>query len=271
MFLFALAAATCVVGAWPAQSTTTGGSASTVADTSVADLPLIEVPALHDTGGTSFVVWLTGDGGWGETDKGASAEIASRGVPVVALNSLHYFLRRHEPDIAAADLARILHHYLAIWKKSRVVLVGYSMGGSVLPFMVDRLPADLRPAVNAVILLGPARAVDFEFHVTSWLGDFSHRGDHPVPPELERLRGTPVLCFCGQRDKDCICPELPPGLVEVVVLHGGHRVGSHYESVADSVMAFSLERRQVGDPSWTQIKQPRSSPPLSRLTMPSRS
>jgi len=244
MVPFALAAATCIAAAWPAQSAATGGSASTVADTSLAGLPLIEVPARSDTG-TSFVVWLSGDGGWGETDKGASAEIAAFGVPVVGLNSLHYFFHRHEPDVAAADLARVLRHYLEIWKKSQVVLVGYSMGGSVLPFMVDRLPADLRPAVSAVILLGPARAVDFDFHVTSWLGDFSHKGDHPVIPELERLRGTRVLCFCGQGDKDCICPELPPGLVEVIVLHGGHRVGSHYESVADSVLTYSRHRLQL--------------------------
>ena len=62
------------------------------------------------------------------------------------------------------------------------------------------------------------------------------------------------LCFCGQGDKDCICPELSPGLAEVVFLHGGHRVGSHYESVADSVLAFARERRQMDDQPGTQIR-----------------
>ncbi len=119
------------------------------------------------------------------------------------------------------------------------MLVGYSMGGSVLPFMVNRFPANVRSAVSGVILLGPAQEVDFDFHVTSWLGGFSHKGDHPVFPELERLRGTRILCFCGHGDKGCVCPELPPGLAEVVVLPGGHRVGSHYQSIADSVLTFS--------------------------------
>ena len=107
MVAFAVAAATCVAGACQAQSAATWRTASTIADVSLADLPLIEVRAPSDTGGTSFVVWLTGDGGWGETDKGASAEIAARGVPVVGFNCLHYFFHRHEPDIAAADLARV--------------------------------------------------------------------------------------------------------------------------------------------------------------------
>jgi len=208
-------------------------------DTSLADLPLVEVPANPDTGGVTLVVWLTGDGGWGETDKGASAEIASRSVPVVGFNTLHYFWHRHEPEEAAADLARVLRHYFGAWKKRQTVLVGYSMGGAVLPFLVNRLPADLKPSVRAVILLGPSRTVDFQFHLTSWLGDFSHKGDHPVRPELERLQGTPVICFYGAHDKNCICPDLPPELARVVEQHGGHRVGSHYESMADSVVSHS--------------------------------
>jgi type IV secretory pathway VirJ component len=119
------------------------------------------------------------------------------------------------------------------------VLVGYSMGGSVLPFLVDRLPEDLRPSVRAVVLLGPAREVDFKFHLASWLGKASYAGDHPVLPELEGLRGTRVLCFYGQEDKDCICPDLPQGLTEVIALRGGHRVGGQYRSIADSVVALA--------------------------------
>ena len=117
--------------------------------------------------------------------------------------------------------------------------MGYSMGGSVLPFLVDRLPEDLRPSVRAVVLLGPAREVDFKFHLASWLGKASYAGDHPVLPELEGLRGTRVLCFYGQEDKDCICPDLPQGLTEVIALRGGHRVGGQYRSIADSVVALA--------------------------------
>jgi hypothetical protein len=44
---------------------------------SLADLPLGRGPgARGDSLRASLVVWLTGDGGWDETDKGASAEIS---------------------------------------------------------------------------------------------------------------------------------------------------------------------------------------------------
>jgi type IV secretory pathway VirJ component len=41
----------------------------------------------------------------------------------------------------------VIRQYLAAWNKSRVLLVGYSFGADTLPFIVNRLPADLRPAV----------------------------------------------------------------------------------------------------------------------------
>jgi type IV secretory pathway VirJ component len=233
-------AAACIVCACPPHAAASGRSDPAAADTSLADLPLVEVPARTDAGGPALVIWLTGDGGWDETDKGASAEIASHGVPVVGFDCLHYFKRRHEPDVAASDLARLLRHYFAAWRKQQVVLVGYSLGGSVLPFMVNRLPADLKPSVRALVLLGPARKVDFEFHLNnSWFGSFSHRGDQPVLPELERLRGTPILCFYGKSDGDCICAELPPGLTRTVEMHGGHRVGTRYQAVTDSVLSYA--------------------------------
>ena len=39
-------------------------------------------------------------------------------------------------------------------RKQRVLLVGYSFGADVLPFVVNRLPPDLRDRVASVSLLG---------------------------------------------------------------------------------------------------------------------
>jgi len=237
--LLVLAVALHAFGAAPAFAARATGPADRAgADSSGTALPLVEVAANPDTG-ACLVVWLTGDGGWGETDQGAAGEIASRGVPVVGFNTLHYFWHRHPPDETASDLARVLRHYLETWNKRQAVMVGYSMGGAVLPFVVNRLPADLRSSLRAVVLLGPSRAVDFQFHLTSWVGNFSHQGDLPVLPEIERIHATPVLCFYGEKDKDCICPDLPSGVATVLPLRGGHRVGGHYQAIADSVMVYA--------------------------------
>jgi len=201
----------------------------------VEDLPLTELPALSETR-DAFVVWITGDGGFGVTDRGVTSRLAERGYPVAVLNSLHYFWKPKTPEIAAQDLARILRAYQATWKKDRFVLIGYSLGADVLPFLVNRLPADLAGRITTIVLLGPGRTAHFEFHVTDWLGSFKRKSDRPVLPEVERLRGRNILAFYGQDEKDTIGPDLAKGLARVIPLPGGHRIGGRYGSVADSIL-----------------------------------
>ena len=128
---------------------------------------------------------VSGDGGWASLDRDIGEALAAKGIPVVGLNSLRYFWRARTPDEAGRDLARILRHYLDAWKARDVVLVGYSLGAEVLPFMASRLPPDLRSRVRLVALLAPGRTASFEFHVSEWLRPV--RGRSPTAPEIERL------------------------------------------------------------------------------------
>lgn len=60
------------------------------------DLPLLELPASGPATDT-LVVFVTGDGGYGVTDKGVCTGLAAHGYPVVVLNSLKYFWTRRTP------------------------------------------------------------------------------------------------------------------------------------------------------------------------------
>ena len=150
------------------------------------DLGLVEVPASGGADRGVMAVILTGDGGWADIDKSLAAGLAGAGVPVVGWSSLRYYWTPRTPEAAASDLARIVEHYTAAWKKERVLLVGYSFGADVLPFLVNRLPAPARARISSVSLLGLAETAAFEFHVASWLG---HGGDtnHPTAPEVARM------------------------------------------------------------------------------------
>jgi len=198
------------------------------------DLPLLEI---SPTGSArdALVVFLTGDGGYGVTDRGLCTALAADGFPVVVLNSLRYFWTRRTPESAAADLQRILQHYLSGWKKERVILIGYSMGADVLPFMVNRLTAGMRSRIAQLGLLGPGASVDFAFHLTDWFSGGARKSDLPVRPEIEKLRGTPILCLYGDQDSDSICPGLDPALARVVLLKGGHRIGGNFSPVLEEI------------------------------------
>src|SRR6266849_3667469 len=125
------------------------------ATVTTSKLPLVEVPATSGASDT-LVVFVSGDGGWAKIDKSISKILADNGMPVVGLNALQYFWTKRTPDGAARDLQSILEKYLATWKKERVLFVGYSRGADVLPFMINRLPPELRSKTRLVALLGPS-------------------------------------------------------------------------------------------------------------------
>ncbi len=200
------------------------------------DLPLVEIPSSVSKGDI-MAVHISGDGGWGVTDRGIGNLLAGQGIPVVGLNSLQYFWTRRTPDEAARDLERIMRYYLAAWRKDRVILIGYSQGADVVPFMISRLPDDLRSRVEFVVLLGPDRTVDFEFHLTDWLGDFTRNTSLPVLPEVKKLSGMKIFCFYASGDEgDTLCKDLSPNLAKVIILEGGHRIRGNYGPVAETIL-----------------------------------
>jgi len=202
----------------------------------VDNLPLIKVPA-KGPGGDEFAVLLTGDGGWAETDRGLSKALVKGGIPVVGWNSLHYFLKRREPERAAKDLERIVRHFLALWHKEKVILIGYSFGADVMPFLAARLPADLAEKVSLIALLGPSESADFRFHPREWLGKPSPEY-RPVTPEIEKLAGKEILCFYGETEKkNTLCLKLRAGLVQPTARPGTHIVGKNYGPIAEAILA----------------------------------
>jgi type IV secretory pathway VirJ component len=186
------------------------------------DLPLVEVPAAAP--GPAMAVLLTGDGGWASADKAMAQALAARGVSVVGLDSRGYLMHARTADGLGADMRRILEHYLAAWQRPRVFVVGYSRGAELAPFMVARLPDELRRHVAALALLGPSEHTSFQFHWVDLILSVPKGADIPVRPELEKLRGTPMVCIYGRKDRDAICQALEPGLAHSVARDGGHRI-----------------------------------------------
>jgi type IV secretory pathway VirJ component len=199
----------------------------------IRDLPLVELRSRP--GSRDLAVVISGDGGWASIDKQIGESLAAAGVPVVGLNSLHYFWKARTPEQASADLTRILRHYLSAWHASDVVLVGYSRGADVLPFMTARLPEDLRGRVRLVALVGLSRRAGFEFHFAD-LFRGENRTDRPTVPEIQRLRGIRLLCVYGADEEDSACRDLPRNLAVEVELPGGHHFGGAYRAVAGRIL-----------------------------------
>jgi len=200
----------------------------------VADLSLVEVPATSRVERGTLAVLMTGDGGWAEVDKSIAAGLAEAGVPVVGWSSLDYYWQARTPAGAAADLARILSHYTTAWRKDRVLVIGYSFGADVLPYLVNRLPDALKSRVEMVVLLDPSETAAFEFHLTNWLGGGADPR-YPTVPEIERL-GSPVTCVFPSDEPESICRKTKTANFRAVPLGQGHHFGGDYQRVVESIL-----------------------------------
>lgn len=201
---------------------------------SVSDLPLIELPA--ESARPYLAVFLTGDGGWADLDRQVGARLAAAGIPVVGWNSLKYFWIQRSPEEAASDLERVLEHYLSKWHKSRLVLLGYSRGADVLPFLAARLPPGRLKQVSLVALLGPSSSNRFEPLAQGYVHVGPRPPELPLAPELQKLRGLRLLGFYGTEETDSLCKSADPAPLQCVPLAGGHHFGGSYAQIAERIL-----------------------------------
>ena len=231
-------------------------------EASLANLPLVELPA--EKPAELFAVIFSGDGGWRDLDKTVGGILASRGVPVVGVDSLRYFWKARTPEDVARDLAAILAAYRARWRTPDVVLIGYSFGAGILPFAYNRLPEAERAHVVQLSLLGLESTAPFEFHVTGWFGG-SGADDRPVLPELERIDPALVQCFYGEEEPTTLCraPELAAS--ELLHTRGGHHFDGDYGALAGKILA-GAERRRAARAGAQRAITPDTPPEMSAAT-----
>jgi type IV secretory pathway VirJ component len=210
----------------------------TAADARVRRLPLIERP-VRDPRGDTLAVMITGDGGWGLLDRHLAHYLAGYGIPDVGLSSLKYFWVKRTPDEASRDLACILRHYFAAWHKDKAILIGYSFGADVLPYMASRLPEDLRRRVALVAILGASHEATFDFKLSDWLTGGKRGEGYPTKPEVKRLKGMKVICVYGEREKDSLCPQLDPGDAKLIKTPGSHHFDHDYKKLTDIIVRES--------------------------------
>jgi type IV secretory pathway VirJ component len=202
----------------------------------VADLPLVEVPAPKPTQ-DAFAILYSGDGGWRDLDRSLADVLASKGMSVVGVDVLRYYWRRKAPDQAARDLARIIRHYEQRWGRRQVVLIGFSFGADVLPFLINRLPADVRADLRLTTLLSPERATAFEVQPSGWLGK-QDDATNLIEPELQQLSTNRLQCVYGEDEAaDSLCTTATAASHQIIKKAGGHHFDHNYGELADSIIA----------------------------------
>jgi type IV secretory pathway VirJ component len=187
-----------------------------------------------------FAVMITGDGGWRRIDQKITDRLRAAGIPIVGFVASDYYRKRRSPDESACALERVIRYYKIQWRKNKVLLIGYSRGADVLPFMASRLPRDLRESTQLIALLGLESTIDFKYWPAWSLAAYTHKEpQYAVKPEVEKLRGQNVLCIFGAKEKDSLCHVLDRNAFKIVAEPGGHHFAGKYRDIADIILIES--------------------------------
>ncbi|WP_138471921.1 AcvB/VirJ family lysyl-phosphatidylglycerol hydrolase [Poseidonocella sp. HB161398] len=200
-----------------------------------AGLPVTLHAAPAGAAGRRYAIFLSGDGGWARFDDRIADILATRGMPVLGISSLKYLWTARSPAEIAADLARLDAAARTRLGRDRPVLIGFSMGASVLPFALPHLPPEMADRLAGVVLLSPEARTGFEIVVGGWLG--RQTGSADVVAALGALPpGMKVLCLHGETDAASACP----GAAETtrVTRPGGHHMENDYPGLAAEIEGF---------------------------------
>lgn len=211
----------------------------------IADLPLTEVPPSAEGDGR-IAIMLTGDGGWAGLDKGVAASLAGAGMRVVGFSTLKFFWQKRSPEVAGKALARILVHYAKAWPGARFVVIGYSFGASLVPVLVNRLPAALQQRIDRGFMISPDADAVFEIRIGDWFGGAHHEGSVPLLPAIA-ASPIPLTCIHGSDETDSFCKPGLAAQLDVLSLPGGHHFNGDYAALGGAIIE-ALQARASAQP-----------------------
>ena len=152
------------------------------------------------------------------------------------LTSVQYFWEAKTPDATAQDITKVLQYYLPRLQKTSFMLVGYSFGADVIPFIANRLPADLKKRLSMVAMLSPDDKTDFEVTISSML-DLGTEDTYDVLKEIKKVNFTKKLCIFGsEEDDEDMQKSFKSNGAEVMVLNGGHHYDENYSLIVSSIL-----------------------------------
>lgn len=204
------------------------------AQSGINNLPVVTKAPAAGTN-SPLILYITGDGGMKKFSANVIESFHQKNYPVVALNALKYFWSKKTPQQAAKDVAALIKYYQSQWGGNQgILLIGYSLGADVMPFIYTSLPPEVAAEVKQLVLLSPSLNTDLEVHISDMLGKSSNKG-MSVPTEINKITGKPLLLVFGAEEKDFNFSALSVPY-QKLILPGGHAYDEDANGVAGKIL-----------------------------------
>jgi type IV secretory pathway VirJ component len=178
-----------------------------------------------------LVFFISGDGGWTSFDHTVGEKLAENGMSVVGLNAQKYFWNEKQPKEASDEIARAVVHYMQQWNKNSFILVGYSFGACVAPFIVNNFPGALKERLKGIYCLSPSETGDFEIHVSDML-HLENIAKYDVLKELIKVESLKPVCIFATEEDIKLRNHFSVTGIRVETLPGDHHYNNDFNSIA---------------------------------------
>ena len=198
------------------------------------DLP-VEASISHGSN-DELIIYITGDGGWNTFNGQLVNQMEHLGYGVVALNSRKYFWSMKSPEIFAKDIEQLTKYYLAFWKKSTVIIVGYSFGADVASFLPGLLTEELKNKIKQIVLISPSASTDFVIRISDLVGETENTNRrYLVKPEIDQI-GLPVICTFGKAEAKVLKTTFAIRKnLTTITLEGDHRYNNDFKLLIKTI------------------------------------
>ena len=198
------------------------------------DLPLILIPT-SIKGTQPLTFFISGDGGWTSFDQSICEKLAGKGIPVVGLDAQKYFWNEKNPKDVAEDLTIAINHYMQLWDRKTFVLLGYSFGACVAPFIANQFTDQLKESLKGVYCFSPDVTGDFEIHISDML-HFKTHDKYNVPNELKQIKSMNPVCIFGDEEDSDIRDAFSSEGIRIETLPGTHHYKNDDNAVANIII-----------------------------------
>lgn len=198
-----------------------------------SDLPLVILPSGR-INNQPLIFFISGDGGWSEFDQGVSKYLFENGISIIGLDSRRYFMKEKVPNEVANEIARVVEYYCQLWNCNSFVLLGYSFGACVVPFIADNFSVKLKSQLKGVYCLSPNVTGDFRIHIMDLL-NMGTTEKYNVLEEMKKIKDLNPICIFGDGEDSQEREYFKEAGITVQLLPGEHHYKNNYKAVAEMI------------------------------------
>ena len=214
---------------------------SKIEEEDLTALPIIITNSRIEENGAPLSIIISGDGGWYWFEQSIADSLSRLGISTIGLDAKKYFWVRKSPEETAGDIADAMRYFGSKLGKTRFLLIGYSLGAEVIPFILRRLPGELRSEIISSVLLSPGEFTDFEIHITNMIGLGNPGDTFKVTDEINKVSGGNILCVFGSDEQSKVPGLLNKAHIKVIFIPGDH----HYNNNIPLIIRAMREEKII--------------------------